>query len=187
MLETTYLNNHFLIAMPNLLDPNFFHTVTYVFVHNAEGAMGIVVNRPTNICLGDILEHMEITAVEESIKHIPIFEGGPVQKERGFVIHPFKQEWDATYTVSEDLGVTTSRDILGALAMGEGPEKRLIALGYAGWGAGQLEQELVDNTWLSVPADQHILFNVPVHKRWQAAAAKLGVDVNLISSQAGHG
>ena len=187
MLETTYLNNHFLIAMPNLLDPNFFHTVTYICMHNAEGAMGIVVNRPMNVALGEILDHMEIPTTDEQAKQIPIFEGGPVQKERGFVIHLPQGTWDATLPIASDLGITTSRDILGAIATGTGPEKVLIALGYAGWDAGQLEEELAANSWLSVPADNAILFEVPIHKRWQSAAAKLGIDVNLISSQAGHG
>ncbi len=187
MLETTNLTNHFLIAMPNLCDPNFFHTVTYICMHNEEGAMGIVINRPMDVDLGDVLEHMEIEADDPRANRLPIFEGGPVQRERGFVIHQPAGQWDAMLTISEDLGITTSRDILNAIANGRGPNKVLIALGYAGWGAGQLEQEMAENAWLSTPADQHIIFNTPPEQRWQAAASRLGVDLTLLSSDAGHG
>ncbi|MDY6991539.1 MAG: YqgE/AlgH family protein [Pseudomonadota bacterium] len=185
-LERTYLTNHFLIAMPNLADPNFFHTVTYICMHNEEGAMGIVINRPMDVDLGDVLEHMEIEAQDPIASRLPIFEGGPVQRERGFVIHRPPGQWDAMLTVSESLGITTSRDILGAIACGQGPQQVLIALGYAGWGAGQLEQELAENAWLSIPADNQIIFETPPEKRWEAAAARLGVDLTLLSNDAGH-
>ncbi|BAP54947.1 putative transcriptional regulator [Thioploca ingrica] len=187
LLEPTNLTNHFLIAMPNLWDPHFFHTVTYVCVHNDEGAMGIVINRPLNVDLGDVLEHMDIEATDPFANRLPVFEGGPVQRERGFVIHQPAGRWDAMLTISEDLGITTSRDILNAIADGRGPKKVLIALGYAGWGAGQLEQEMAENAWLSTPADNHIIFNIPPEQRWQAAASRLGVDLTLLSSEAGHG
>ncbi len=187
MLETTYLTNHFLIAMPNLGDPNFFHTVTYICTHTEEGAMGIVINRPMDIDFGDILEHMSIESDHSLINHLPIFDGGPVQRERGFVIHPStSRQWDTMLNVSEELNITTSRDIINAIANGEGPNQVLIALGYAGWGAGQLEHEIAENIWLSTPVDTHIIFQTPPKQRWHAAAACLGIDLTLLSSEVGH-
>lgn len=188
MLETTYLTNHFLIAMPNLSDPNFSRTVTYICMHNEGGAMGIVINRPMNtVELGELLEHMKIEVTEPAVQHLPVFEGGPVKKELGFVIHEPLGHWDAMLSIDDSIGVTTSRDILGAIATGKGPRRVLIALGYAGWAAGQLERELADNAWLSTPADRQIIFSTPVEKRWQAAAAQLGIDLHLLSGEAGHG
>lgn len=187
MLETTYLTNHFLIAMPNLADPNFFHTVTYICMHNEEGAMGIVINRPMEVDLGEILEQMNIEAEDPRANHLPIFDGGPVQRERGFVIHQPNRQWDAMININKNLAVATSRDIISAIATGTGPQQVLIALGYAGWGAGQLEQELVDNVWLSVPADHQIIFQTPPEQRWRAAAACMGIDLTLLSTEAGHG
>jgi putative transcriptional regulator len=186
MLETTYLTNHFLIAMPSLLDPNFFRTVTYICMHNEDGAMGIVINRPMDVDLGDVLEHMDIESPDAIIARLPVFEGGPVQRERGFVIHEPVGKWDAMLTAGDNIGITTSRDILGAIAEGKGPQKMLVALGYAGWSPGQLERELVENAWLSTPADNQIIFHVPPHKRWEAAAAQIGVDLALLSNEAGH-
>jgi len=187
MIETTYLTNHFLIAMPNLGDPNFFHTVTYVCMHNEEGAMGIIINRPTNVELGDILKHMGIDTKENKITKLSVYDGGPVQRERGFVIHRPVGNWEAMLTLDENIAITTSRDILTAIAHDDGPDEVLVALGYAGWSAGQLEKELVDNAWLSIPADADIIFNTPFNRRWQAAADRLGVDLTLLSSEAGHG
>jgi putative transcriptional regulator len=189
MIETTYLTNHLLIAMPNLDDPHFAQTVTYVCMHNDDGAMGIVINRPINgIDVGQVLEHMNIESNNPLVERMPIFDGGPVQKERGFVLHEPSGRWDAMLMLQESVAITTSQDILQAMAKGEGPEKSLIALGYAGWSAGQLEQEMLDNTWLSIPvSDNDIIFTVPIENRWKAAAFKLGVDLNLLSTQAGHG
>lgn len=187
MLETTYLTNNFLIAMPNLADSNFLKTVTYICIHNEEGAMGIVINRPMNINLGDVLEQMDIETENPGSIRLPIFNGGPVQQERGFVLHqPETQTWDAMLTVSEELNITTSRDIISAIANDKGPNEVLIALGYAGWGAGQLEQEMADNVWLNTPADNGIIFKTPPNQRWQAAVANLGIDLTLLSSEAGH-
>jgi len=187
MLETTYLTNHFLIAMPNLVDPHFYHTVTYICMHDNEGAMGIVINRPMGVNLGTLLDYMKIEVKDQSVIQLPVFEGGPVNRERGFVIHQPVGEWDAMLTTDNTVGVTTSKDILNAIAIGQGPQQAFIALGYAGWEAGQLERELASNAWLSTPADKQILFNTPPEKRWHAAAANLGVDLALLSSQAGHG
>jgi putative transcriptional regulator len=186
MAESSYLTNHFLIAMPTLADPNFFHTVTYICEHNGEGAMGIVFNRPLGITLGEVLEHMNITTDDDEVMRRPVFLGGPVQRERGFVIHQPVGRWESSLAVTHELGVTTSRDVLAAIAQGDGPSRALVALGYAGWGAGQLEQEMADNAWLSGPADLSIMFETPVDERWRAAAALLGVDLNLLSGEAGH-
>lgn len=180
------LTNHFLIAMPGLADPNFYHTVTYICEHNSNGALGIVINRPLNTRLGEILEHLDIKATTPRIADQTVYLGGPVQPERGFVVHRPLGEWDATLKITNNLGVSSSRDILAAIADGNGPDRTLIALGYAGWGAGQLEQEIAQNAWLSGPADDHILFDLPVERRWSAAAQLLGVDLNLLSSDAGH-
>ncbi len=186
MADTEYLSNHFLIAMPALADPNFFHTVTYICEHDAEGAMGVVINRPMDLSLGEVLTHMDMETVDAEAAGLPVFQGGPVQVERGFVLHEPLGNWDATLKVSDDIGITASQDVLAAIAAGKGPKRALIVLGYAGWGAGQLEREMAENAWLSGPATAGILFDTPVEKRWEAAAALLGVDLNLLSSDAGH-
>jgi putative transcriptional regulator len=180
------LNNHFLIAMPALSDPNFHHTATLICEHNEEGALGIIINRPLGINLGDILEHMDISASSEAIATLPVFMGGPVQGDRGFVLHEPLGNWDATLKVTENTGVTSSRDILEAIAHGTGPDKSFITLGYAGWGPGQLEEEIAANAWLSGPASNEIVFDIPYEQRWEAAAALLGVDLKLLSGEAGH-
>ncbi|MDD3608163.1 MAG: YqgE/AlgH family protein [Halothiobacillaceae bacterium] len=180
------LTNHLLIAMPGMGDPNFAQTVTYVCEHNEKGAMGIVINRLLELNLGDILDHMGIDCTQSAVRAHPVHLGGPVQVERGFVLHSPAGGWDSTLNVTEDIALTTSRDILQAIAQGAGPSRLLIALGYAGWGAGQLEQEMKDNAWLSTPAQQAILFDVPVEQRWHAAAGAMGIDLNLLSSEAGH-
>ncbi|MBK1704578.1 YqgE/AlgH family protein [Halochromatium glycolicum] len=186
MTSATSLTNHFLIAMPGLQDPNFSRTVTYVCEHSEEGAMGIIINRPMEIQLGEVLEQLEIEAESSEINQAPVYLGGPVQTDRGFVIHDGDLSFDSTLKVTSDIRVTTSRDVLEAIASGRGPSNRLIALGYAGWSGGQLEQELIANAWLSGPADSEILFAKPSAERWQAAAKLLGVDLNLLSGEAGH-
>jgi putative transcriptional regulator len=186
MLETTYFTNftnHFLIAMPKLEDPLFFHTVTYICMHNERGAMGIIINRPMDVTLGDILAQMDIEAKDSGANSLPIFEGGPMQPERGFVIHQPTGQWEGMLMVSDDLSVTTSRDILAAIASGRGPQNALIALGYAGWGAGQLEHEFTGNVWLNTPAESHVIFNTPPEQRWHAAAACMGVDLALLTTE----
>jgi len=185
-MATLDLTNQFLIAMPALMDPNFHQTVTYVCAHNEEGAMGIVINRPMQIELGEVLSQMDLAPADASIGRIAVFEGGPVQRDRGFIIHRPAAQWNSTISVSDELAVSTSRDILQAIATGNGPQDALIALGYAGWGAGQLEQELLQNAWLSGPVDLDILFRTPVAERWRAAAALLGVDMASLSHEFGH-
>jgi len=187
MQEISTFKNQLLIAMPSLKDPNFFHGVTFVCQHNSEGALGLVVNRPSPMVLGDILEQMEIPVEAESIADIPVFAGGPVQKERGFVLHHTSEtSWESSIEVSDMLSLTTSRDILMAIAKGAGPKKFLIALGYAGWGEAQLETEMKANAWLSTYYDDSVVFDTPISKRWRAAADKMGLDINLLSTQTGH-
>lgn len=180
------LANQFLIAMPGLADPNFARTVTFICEHNEEGALGIIINRPLDVSLGDILRHLEFQIGDPDVDTQTVYLGGPVQTERGFILHQPLGKWEATLPITESIGLTTSQDILRAMAMGRGPGQTLIALGYAGWGAGQLEREILENAWLSGPSDDMILFDLPYEERWAAAAAKLGVDLNLLSGEAGH-
>jgi len=186
MEQTASLTNHFIIAMPALADPNFTHTVTYICEHNEEGAMGIVINRPFGLDFGEMLDHLEITAGESVDRDQPVMAGGPVQNEHGFVLHTPVGDWDSSLEITDKLALTASSDILGAIAQGEGPARYLIALGYAGWGAGQLEEEMAANAWLSGPANARLIFEAPVEKRWSEAAAALGVDLSLLSSDVGH-
>ena len=186
MSEQLSLTNQFLIAMPALADPNFHGTVTYICEHNDQGAMGIVINRPISLTLGQVLEQMHITTQEEAIGRQTVYMGGPVQTDRGFVLHDPVGDWDSMLRINDELGITTSKDILEKIATGDGPQRLLVALGYAGWGAGQLEQELADNVWLCGPADNRIIFDTPWQQRWDAAAALMGVDLNQISNQIGH-
>ncbi|MDO9422621.1 MAG: YqgE/AlgH family protein [Methylobacter sp.] len=187
MNEATYLTNQFIIAMPNLADPNFFHTVAYLCQHNEDGALGIVINRSTNMKLGEIFKQMDIDVTSPAAAEMPIFAGGPVQQERGFVVHTSGGDWHATMAVSEAISLTTSRDVLEAIAAGVGPEQYLIALGYAGWGAGQLEKEIMDNAWLNTPCGKQVIFDTPVNLRWSAAADQIGIDINQLTAPAGHG
>jgi putative transcriptional regulator len=186
MTSSTNLTNQFLIAMPSMQDMNFSQTVTYICEHNQEGAMGIVLNRPTSIQLNDILEQLNIHDVDLEIGEESVYVGGPVQPERGFVLHCDNSSWDSTMQVTPEISVTTSRDILESIAAGNGPDSHLVALGYAGWAGGQLEKEISDNAWLNGPADAQIIFDTPPDLRWRAAAKILGVDMDLISGDAGH-
>ncbi len=180
------LTNHFLIAMPGLQDPNFSRTVTYICEHNEQGCMGIVVNRPMELQLGDMFDQLDIASERQSALSTPVYLGGPVQTDRGFVLHSGDRIWDSTLRITDGVSITTSKDILEAIARGEGPEEVLVALGYAGWTAGQLEDELSANAWLSGPADGAIMFKTPPAERWTAAARLLGVDMNLLIGEAGH-
>lgn len=180
------LQDHFLIAMPAMGDPNFNETVTYVCKHDEEGALGIVVNRPTDMLLDEVFRQLSLEAVDPSLNDMPVLAGGPVRRDRGFVLHRSDREFDSTLVTSGGIKVTVSQDILGALARGEGPDPVLVALGYAGWDAGQLEAELAANAWLSVAADPIVLFDTPFEQRWSAAAGLLGVDIHQLASYAGH-
>lgn len=186
MTEHTLLSNHFLIAMPALADPNFSQTVTYICEHNDAGAMGIIINRPMEFHLDEVLEHMHIDSERSEVNSQAVYSGGPVQPERGFVLHSPRGDWESSLDISNGIAVTTSRDILEAMAQGSGPEHSLVALGYAGWGEGQLEQEMAENAWLSGPMTPDLIFDTPAPLRWRAAAAVLGVDLDLLSGQVGH-
>ncbi len=185
-MDTSNLTNHLLIAMPSLRDTNFAHTVTYICEHSPNGAMGIVINRPIDIRVSKVLEQMEIPSDNPSVKEAPVYLGGPVEERRGFVLHDSDQEWESTLRINDQISVTTSRDILEAMACGKGPAHALVALGYAGWGPRQLEQEILDNSWLSTPADHTILFELPPPHRREAAARLVGVDLSHLSTDSGH-
>ena len=180
------LNNQLLIAMPGMADPNFNSTVTLVCEHNDEGALGIVINRPTNLDLGGLFQQLSVDDADEKITSAPVLDGGPVGRERGFVLHTPSDEFEGSIPVSDDIQLTLSRDVLDSLAAGTGPQRSVVALGYAGWEPGQLEAEMLHNTWLTVPATPEILFEVPFEDRWASAAETLGIDIQKISPNAGH-
>ncbi|MFY2763065.1 YqgE/AlgH family protein [Arenimonas sp. MALMAid1274] len=186
MADSPFLTDHFLIAMPALDDPNFQRAVTLVCQHDANGAMGIVINREADYTVGELLDQMNLPTDDAELAGRSIVAGGPVQPDRGFVLHDDPREWNSTLRFGRGLAVTTSRDILAAMAKGDGPANVLVALGYAGWTAGQLEAELAQNSWLTVPADQAILFGTPLGERWHAAARGLGVDLSRMTDYAGH-
>ena len=180
------LSNQLLIAMPGMADPNFNSTVTLVCEHNTEGALGIVINRPLTIKLGVLFEQLDLTEADQTLAQSPVLNGGPVAPERGFVLHAPGDDFDSTVTVSPDIQLTLSRDVLDAMATGNGPGNSLVALGYAGWDSGQLEQEMLNNTWLTVPSTSEIIFDVPFAERWSVAAKTIGIDISKISPHAGH-
>ncbi len=182
---TDGLRDQFLIAMPSLQDGYFGHTVTYICEHSEEGAMGLVINQPLDLTLEQMLRQLDLEPTANTSRQT-IFRGGPVQPEHGFVLHSPGNGWTGTRKLGGGLALTTSRDILEAMARGAGPEHALIALGYAGWGPGQLESEIAENAWLVAPANHAILFTLPSDQRWSAAARLIGIDMNLISQVAGH-
>lgn len=186
MAAMTSLTNSFLIAMPGLTDPNFHHSVSYICEHNEHGAMGLVLNHPLDLDLGEVLGHLGMRSENPIVAGQQVYFGGPVQQERGFVLHRPVGEWNSMLAITDDIAVSTSRDILEAIAEGCGPKDVFIALGYAGWAAGQLEEEIAANAWLSGPASNEIIFSVPSEQRWRAAAALLGVDLDHLSDDVGH-
>ena len=180
------LTGHFLIAMPAMVDRHFAKSLTLICEHNDQGALGIVANRPTDLLLRSLLEQVNIEPNDDTFCQAPVHFGGPVQVDRGFVLHRPLGEWKSTLSVDGQFGLTTSKDILEALASGKGPEQILVTLGYAGWAAGQLEQELAQNAWLTVPARTDIVFDLPADERLPAAMQLLGVDFANLSDIAGH-
>ena len=182
------LTNHFLIAMPDLRDPNFNRTVTLICQHDENGALGVVINRPLDhLTLKDVFDQRDLsTLTSENTAKSPIYYGGPVQQELGLVLHEGVGDWGSTLIVGDNLGLTSSRDVLESLSRSDGPGHSLMTLGYAGWGKGQLEQEMQENAWLSVEADCEILFSVPAQQRWAAAASKIGIDMNQLAPGVGH-
>jgi putative transcriptional regulator len=188
MSDSGYLTNQLLIAMPAMGDPNFSQTVALICDHNAQGALGLILNKPLPMRMGEIFEQLEI---EIEIEEGPLIErhvlrGGPMQTDRGFVVHRAGGEWDSTLKVSDSIHVTTSRDILAAMARGKGPGEAVVALGYAGWDGGQLEDEIRANAWLCAPVEAGIIFDLPFESRWHAAARLLGVELSRISSISGN-
>jgi len=179
-------SDHFLIAMPGMVDPNFAHTLTYVCEHSEEGALGIVVNKPIDMTLSALFDQIDITLADAHLRNSPVHFGGPVQVDRGFVLHRPLGSWQSTLAVSDDVGLTTSKDVLEALGRGEGPRDVFVSLGYAGWSAGQLEQEIAQNAWLTVAADPEVLFDTPVASRLPAAMRLLGIDFSRLSDDVGH-
>ncbi len=184
------LTGHFLIAMPSLNDGFFNQSVTYICEHDESGSFGIIINQESEITLQQMIKEMKINiddnVDDQSHKDQSIFIGGPVDQGRGFILHRQKGEWLSSLKVSDHIALTSSKDILQAIANNTGPEENIIALGYAGWSAGQLEKEIASNTWLNCPADDQIIFNAPVENRWKAAAKLIGIDLSLLSSDAGH-
>ena len=172
--------------MPAMRDPHFSKTLTFICEHNDQGALGVVVNRPIDLTLHALLEQIEITPETDAAKLIPVHYGGPVQTDRGFVLHTPTGTWQSTLAVGEHIGLTTSKDILQATARGDGPKQMLVTLGYAGWAPGQLEHELAQNAWLTVNADARILFETPAERRYDASLKLLGVDLAMLSDAAGH-
>lgn len=181
------LKSHFLIAMPRMADPSFAESLTLICEHSSTGALGIIVNRPTDLTLGEVFSQVGVSHPESSpLSPDAVYAGGPVAVERGFVLHTGGHRWDSSLPIAEGLELTTSKDILMAIANSTGPDKALVALGYAGWGAGQLEQELAENAWLTCQADPDIIFRTPFQNRLEQAAQSIGVDLRLISDQVGH-
>ena len=184
--STANFTHHFLIAMPAMADPHFSHTLTYVCEHSAEGALGIVVNKPTDMTLSALFEKIDVPLADAALRRMPVHFGGPVQVDRGFVLHRPLGNWQSTLAVDDEVGLTTSKDVLEAVARGEGPKDVLVSLGYAGWSAGQLEQEIAQNAWLTVAADPGVLFELPVEARLPAAMRLLGIDFSCLSDDVGH-
>lgn len=183
----TPLASQLLIALPTLSEPSFSRSVALICQHDEDGALGIVVNRPSEYTVGEVLSQMGLDGGSESLRSQIVLNGGPVHRERGFVIHDGGTRWDSTLAIGEDLWLTTSREILEAMARGDGPRHAVVALGCAGWSAGQLEQELtVDNSWLTAPSDPELLFDTPLDERWEAAAGRIGVDLRRLADYSGH-
>lgn len=180
------LTNQLLIAMPGMLDPNFSTTVTLICEHNDDGALGIVINRPTTLKLGGLFEQLSVDDADAGAASSPVLSGGPVGTERGFVLHGPEHSYENTLAVSEDIRLTLSRDVIDAMATGDGPEQALVAIGYAGWEPGQLEEEMLANSWLNVPASPEIVFDTPFADRWDSAARTLGIDIACMTPDAGH-
>jgi len=183
------LANHFLIAMPSMQDPVFGGTVVYVCEHNENGVLGVVINKPTDMTMQVLFERIDLQLAEglpEPMVHEPIMFGGPVQDDRGFVLHTPGARYSSSLTVTPDVAFTTSIDVLEAVARGAGPQRMLVSIGYSGWSPGQLEDEIGRNGWLTVGANADILFDLPIEQRYVAAMKLLGIDPLMLTSEAGH-
>ncbi len=185
-MENINLTHHFLVAMPAMENSFFSKTVTYICEHNEQGALGLVINRPMDLSLAGLFRQLGIASKDTPGSGSTVLFGGPVQVDCGFVLHQPVGKWQSTLTINQKLGLTTSLDILKAIANAEGPDQILVALGYAGWAAGQIEHEMAQNAWLSVPASLDIIFDLPSEARLQAAMELLGVDYTRLSNDIGH-
>ena len=185
-MDALNLTHHFLIAMPNMADPNFARSLTYICEHNGQGALGVVVNRPTDMTLRVLFEQIDLDLARDPMGDQPVYYGGPVQVDRGFVLHRPVGGWQSTLVIEDGVGLTTSKDILQAVAAGDGPAQMLVSMGYAGWAAGQLEDELGRNAWLTVAADPQVIFGCAAEHRFSAAMSLLGIDLLSLSDAAGH-
>lgn len=180
------LTGHFLIAMPQQAEPPFSRGVALLCQHDEDGAVGLLVNQLSEYCFGDVMAQMKLECVDGELADMPVLIGGPVQQERGFVLHREAGHWESSYRINTEWSVTTSRDILVAMAAGDGPRQAIMVLGYAGWDAGQLEQELMANAWLTTEACSRVVFDTPLEDRWSAAAGLVGIDPRQLSAYAGH-
>jgi len=189
------LQDHFLIAMPSLKDGIFERSVIYICEHNNEGAMGIIINLPVNISIDELLsqtveadldDETALPAEPKTTIDKPVFKGGPVSEDRGFVLHTAYPGFSSSLQINDELMITSSLDVLATLGTKKQPDNYIVALGYSGWTKGQLEQEIADNSWLTINADEDILFKVPVHQRWEQAVQKIGIDVSQLSNEVGH-
>jgi putative transcriptional regulator len=185
-MSTVNLTHHFLIAMPNMADPYFSKTLTYICEHNDQGALGLVVNRPIDMTLQALFERLSLSLRSRELRDAPIYFGGPVQTDRGFVLHEPQGNWQSTLRVREAIGLTTSKDILEAVGRGEGPARLRVTLGDAGGAPGQLEHEISQNAWLTVEARDGIIFETPAEERLPAAMELLGLDFARLQDEAGH-
>jgi putative transcriptional regulator len=186
MSDSGYLTNQLLIAMPALGDANFSQTVTLICDHSANGALGLILNKPLQMHMREIFQQLQIETAGGALIERQVLRGGPVQADRGFVVHRAGGQWESTLQVSDAIHVTTSRDVLRAIARGEGPDDAFLVLGYAGWEGGQLEEEIRANAWITAPVDAKVVFEVPFEQRWNAAAGLLGVDLSRISPTGGN-
>ncbi|WP_300450560.1 YqgE/AlgH family protein [Accumulibacter sp.] len=185
-MQSINLTDHFLIAMPAMLDSYFSRTLVYIAEHNDRGALGVIVNRPIDMSLGTLLERIDLPLADDAFAHLPVLFGGPVQTDRGFVLHRPVGQWQSTLVVNKQVGLTSSRDILQSVARSGQPQDLMVTLGYAGWSAGQLEHELAQNAWLTVPAELRILFELPYEERLASALELLGVNLTNLADEAGH-
>lgn len=185
-MDNVNLTDHFLIAMPAMEDPYFSNALVYICEHNENGALGIIVNRPIDLNLAGLFEKVDIKLERNNLARLPVYFGGPVQLDRGFVLHRPLGGWQSTLTINEEVGLTSSRDVLAAVAATGQPAEIIVTLGYSGWDAGQLENELAQNSWLTVPATAGILFGLPPEERLSAAMQNLGISFTQLSDVAGH-
>lgn len=186
MADHINLTDHFLIAMPAMEDPYFAKSLVYIAEHNNQGALGVIVNRPIDMTLSTLFQRIELPLVAGRVANLPVFFGGPVQTDRGFVLHRPLGAWQSTLAVNAEIGLTTSRDVLQSAGQAGHPSDMVVTLGYSGWVGGQLEHEIGQNAWLTVPADPHILFDLPYEERLVSALELLGVDPMNLAGQAGH-